>query len=89
MTEDINIAIDYLKSVGCSEIYIFGSVINGDIREKSDIDIAVRGLKSENFFSVYGELMMRLKTSVDLVDLELQKGFGETLLSSGEVLRVA
>jgi predicted nucleotidyltransferase len=89
ISDDIKIAIEYLKSEGCTEIYIFGSVAAGDIRVKSDIDIAVRGLTPENYFSVYGELIMRVKTAVDLVDLDLQKGFGETLISSGELFRVA
>ena len=89
ISEDIKTAIEYLKSEGCTEIYIFGSIAEGDIRANSDIDIAVRGLTPENYFSVYGELMMRIKTSVDLVDMDLQKGFGETLQASGELFRVA
>ena len=89
ISEDIKVAVEYLQSVGCYEIYIFGSVASGNIRVNSDIDIAVKGLTPENFFSVYGELMMRVKTPVDLVDLELQKVFGKILQSSGELFRVA
>ncbi|MDC7125585.1 MAG: nucleotidyltransferase domain-containing protein, partial [Spirochaetales bacterium] len=71
------------------EIYIFGSVSNGNFHDGSDLDIAVKGLTSQNFFSVYGELMMRLSTPVDLVDITLQESFGKMLKSSGELLRVA
>lgn len=87
--EDVEAAVEYLKSVGCSEVYLFGSLYTGQIHSGSDIDIAVRGLKPEVFFSVYGELMMRLKHSVDLVDLDLQEEFGKSLLKTGNYSRVA
>ena len=42
--KDLDIAIDYLKSVGCTEIFIFGSVATGEATSESDLDIAVRVL---------------------------------------------
>ncbi|MFW5711339.1 MAG: nucleotidyltransferase family protein [Spirochaetota bacterium] len=87
--DDVEIAVEYLKSVGCTEIFIFGSLYTGQIHSDSDIDIAVRGLKPEDFFSVYGELMMRLKHPVDLVDLDLQEQFGKSLINTGNYSRVA
>jgi len=89
IANDIKKAIGYLQSEGCNEIYIFGSLATGTYRNNSDIDIAVRGLIPENFFSVYGELMMLLDTPVDLIDLDLQESFGGFLQSSGELFRVA
>lgn len=86
---DIEHAVDYLKSVGCSEIYLFGSLESGEPRSDSDIDIAVRGIQADQFFYIYGELMSRLKHRVDLVDLDLQKGFGQILVDSGSLRRVA
>ncbi|MFO7849326.1 MAG: nucleotidyltransferase domain-containing protein, partial [Spirochaetia bacterium] len=87
--DDVETAVKYLNSVGCTEIYIFGSLYTGQIHSNSDIDIAVRGLKPEDFFSVYGELLTRLKHSVDLVDLDLQEQFGKSLIKTGNYSRVA
>ena len=87
--DDLTRAIEYLKSVGCKEIFVFGSTARGDYREDSDLDIAVRGLPAERFFAVYGELMTRLSRPVDLVDLDLQERFGKQLLAGSELRRVA
>lgn len=87
--EDLETAVHYLKAVGCTEIYIFGSLSAGQAHSQSDIDIAVRGLQPEKFFSVYGELMIKLNHRVDLVDLDLQKQFGDSLISNGNLRRVA
>jgi predicted nucleotidyltransferase len=87
--EDLESAVSYLKTVGCTEIYIFGSLSSGHAHSRSDIDIAVRGLQPGEFFTVYGELLMKLNHRVDLVDLDLQKQFGDSLLNSGNLRRVA
>ena len=86
---DLETAIHYLQSKGCSEIYIFGSVGSGTLRQSSDIDIAVRGIKPEHFFAIYGDLMMQLQHNVDLVDLDAQTEFGKSLLQTGTLKRVA
>lgn len=87
--DDLERAIEYLKSIGCSEIFVFGSIARGDYREDSDLDIAVRGIPAERFFAVYGELMTRLSRPVDLVDLNLQERFGQQLLAGSDLRRVA
>lgn len=87
--KDIQEAVSYLKSIGCSEIYLFGSLASGDATESSDIDIAVRGIPAEKFFYIYGQLMFRLSHEVDLVDLDLQEEFGNELQRSGSLKRVA
>jgi predicted nucleotidyltransferase len=89
MHEDLERAVEYLKSVGCSEIFVFGSTARGDFEDDSDLDIAVRGIPADQFFSIYGELMMRLSRPVDLVDLDLQKRFGKQLLAGSDLRRVA
>jgi predicted nucleotidyltransferase len=40
---DINKAIEILKTAGCTDIYLFGSLATGKSGESSDIDLAVRG----------------------------------------------
>jgi len=87
--KDIEEAITFLKSKGCTEIYLFGSVITGNAHKHSDIDIAVKGIAPEHFFQIYGELMLRLSHPVDLIALDLQLGIGNFLLDSGDLTRVA
>lgn len=50
---DIEKAIEYLKSVGCSEVYLFGSLESGETRADSDIDIVVRGIEPEGLRAEY------------------------------------
>ena len=67
---DIDKAAGILKTAGCHECYIFGSVAEGRSSTKSDIDMAIRGLPPEWFFYVYGQLSRKVKRSIDLVDLD-------------------
>ena len=50
--EDIEKAVKILRNVGCKEIYLFGSLAEGNVREGSDIDLAIRGCPSGMFFHV-------------------------------------
>lgn len=87
--DDIELITDYLKSIGCSEIYLFGSAAEGHPSETSDLDFAVRGIPAKKFFAVYGEVLNRSSRPVDLVDLDLQVHFGRQILSNPHVKRVA
>ncbi|MGL1890633.1 MAG: nucleotidyltransferase domain-containing protein [Spirochaetaceae bacterium] len=86
--EDISNLVSYLNSIGLEEVYLFGSLARNEATDDSDIDIAVRGIKAEDFFQVYGELMMRTTHSLDFIDLNLQESFGNQLSNSGELKRV-
>ncbi|TVR90568.1 MAG: nucleotidyltransferase domain-containing protein [Spirochaetaceae bacterium] len=85
----LGIATNYLKSVGCSEIYLFGSVAEGNAREASDFDIAVRSIPAKKFFAIYGELLSRISRPVDLVDIDLQANLGRRILANTHIKRVA
>ncbi len=50
--EDIKKAIKILKENDVTEIFIFGSVVNGNFNENSDIDIAIKGIKQKEFYRV-------------------------------------
>ncbi|UCH95615.1 MAG: nucleotidyltransferase domain-containing protein [Candidatus Aminicenantes bacterium] len=87
--QDIETAVDILKREGCSEIYLFGSLVHGDFSESSDVDLAVKGLKKRNYFKILGKLMMALDHPVDLINLEKEDRFSALLIKNGELLRVA
>lgn len=80
----ISQAADILKAAGCRECYIFGSVARGKVHAGSDIDLAIRGLPPEKFFSVYG----LLPENIDLVDLDEDSFFSRGLLRREVVKRV-
>jgi predicted nucleotidyltransferase len=86
--EDIHNAVSYLTSIGIDEIYLFGSIARNEATEASDIDIAVRGIKPQDFFHVYGELLMKINHSFDLVDLNLQEEFGDKLINDNQLERL-
>jgi predicted nucleotidyltransferase len=56
------------------KIYLFGSLIDRDtFYIKSDIDLAVEGLNSEEYLDLWGDLERNLQHSFDLVNLDRAK----------------
>ncbi|MCP3963782.1 MAG: nucleotidyltransferase domain-containing protein [bacterium] len=82
-------AIDILKSFGCTEIYVFGSLAHGTADADSDVDLAVRGCPKTRFFRAMGTLMKELDREVDLVDLDCEDPFAGYLQKRGELVQVA
>ena len=82
---DIEKATSLLKSEGCEAVYLFGSLVTGNIRDDSDIDIGISGLPPQKFFGVYARLDRELSNKVDLVDFDLNKDFYTLLDSLGEI----
>jgi len=87
--DDVERAIKILTKEGCKEIYLFGSLVNGSTTDKSDIDLAVTGIRKDDFFEIFGELMMSLDHPVDLINLEKKNRFVNYLKEKGELVRVA
>jgi len=85
---DIDKAADILKSAGCGECFIFGSISNKRADAKSDIDLAIRGLPPEKFFYVYGQLSMQIHRAIDLVDLDDGSRFSQKLQQREAMTRV-
>ena len=76
----------YLKEKGCSKILLFGSLAEGNNNIKSDIDIAVSGITTKNFFSAIAQLPAIVKQRVDLVDLDdLPSNFRKSIEKDGIV----
>lgn len=82
-------AVEILREHGCTEVYLFGSAATGDIREGSDLDLAVRGCPRGRFFHLLGKLMLELDYPVDLITLDRGDPFGSFLENEGELTRVA
>ena len=77
-----------LRSMGATEVYLFGSATKGGLRPDSDIDMAVTGLPSEVYFSAVSKASDLLGSPVDLVDLDDPTPLVDYLLDSGELVRV-
>jgi predicted nucleotidyltransferase len=85
---DIDKAADILKAAGCYECYIFGSLAEGRSGERSDIDLAVRGLPPERFFYISGQLSRQVRRPIDLVDLDDGSRFSLKLQRREAMMRV-
>lgn len=86
--EDIRRAVEILKEAGCTDVFLFGSLGAGKVRDGSDIDIAIRGCPPGKFFSLLGKLLLALDHSVDLVNLDSQDAFARYLEKEGRTLKV-
>jgi len=90
-SEDIKVKLDkiveYLKASGCSRILLYGSLAEGVSNKNSDIDIAVSGLTSKEFFKAVAVLPFIIKHRVDLTDYgELPPKFQQNIEKNGVVL---
>lgn len=86
---DIEKATKILKENGATEVYIFGSIANGKFNENSDIDIAVKGIKAEEFYKIASILMFELENEFDLIDLDDNNNrFAQMILKVGGLLKV-
>jgi len=86
--EDIEKASIFLKNEGCKTVFLFGSMVTGKICENSDIDLGVKGLPPEKFFSVYSKLYMNLNNDFHLVDFDCENDFFTLLERQGEVVEI-
>ena len=86
--KDLNTAIDILKKEGCTSIYLFGSLVTGNIHDNSDIDLGVKGLAKEKFLSLYSKAYFDFDTKIDLVDFDHNKDLFLLLERLCEVVEV-
>jgi len=85
---DIERATNLLKKEGCKEVFLFGSMVTGNVHLDSDIDIGIMGLPPKKFFSVYAHLDKEIPNKVDLVDFDSRKDFYALLNGLGEVVKI-
>jgi predicted nucleotidyltransferase len=93
MTDDLRQRIEraaqVLKEHGAREVYLFGSAAKGQMREGSDVDLAVVGLPPERFFRAMACAHQALDRSLDLVDLDEDNPFTRNLRKWGRLQLVA
>lgn len=72
---------------GATKAIVFGSLVRDSFGEDSDIDLAVAGLKSADFFSAITAINSGTKRWIDLKPLEdLEPRFRERVLATGQVI---
>ncbi|MBI3537842.1 MAG: nucleotidyltransferase domain-containing protein [Chloroflexi bacterium] len=86
--KDVDRAIKILRGAGCSEIYLFGSIVAGKTRADSDLDLAIRGCPRGEFFHLLGSLLLELDHSVDLIDLDKPDPFARYLEREDALVRI-
>lgn len=86
--KDIARAVEILKAGGCHEIYLFGSLAEGKVRDGSDIDFAVKGCPSGKYYELQGKLLRALQHSADLVNLDWEDPFTNYLSQEGRLLPI-
>lgn len=86
--KDVQRAAQILKEVGCSQVYLFGSLASGRNRRDSDIDLAVRGCPKGQYFHILGRLLIELDHPVDLVLLDRHDPFGAFLQEYQELVEI-
>jgi predicted nucleotidyltransferase len=78
--------VDISKEFGAKKVLLFGSCVE-DISAGRDIDVAVSGIKPEDFFKFYGKVSMEVENEVDIVDLDdVREHLYKRILSKGKIL---
>ena len=77
-----------LLEMGCVEIYLFGSQVNGTADEYSDIDIGIKGLPPQKFFATHSMLEAATGKTVDLIDFDEKPQFFALLQNLGELRKI-
>ena len=86
--KELQKAVIFLKSKGCKEVYLFGSLVTGKYHENSDIDLGVKGIPDGIYLSLYGDLMCNIKIPVDLVNFDVSNEFYKELRSYKELVKI-
>lgn len=83
-------ATGYLKSIGCKEIILFGSLTDGTSDRYSDIDLAVSGISPWLYFEAVVALPSLIGCKVDLVTMNhISAEFEKKIRKQGKLLYAA
>ena len=68
------------------KVLLFGSCLD-EIESAQDIDIAVKGVKPEKFFELYGKILGVVDSEIDLIPLEdTREHFAKRILEKGRLI---
>jgi len=85
---DIEKASHCLKEEGCTEIFLFGSLVTGKYTDSSDIDLGIMGLPPRNYIRTYSKLNNIIKNRFDLIDFDENRDLYNLLHSIGEIEKI-
>lgn len=86
LKRELDKIVDISKEFDAKKVLLFGSCLE-DIESAQDIDIAVSGIKSREFFKYYGKVSIAVDDEVDIVDLDdIRKHLYKRILSKGRVI---
>ena len=81
------IATEYLKSIGCKEIILFGSLANGIFDDSADIDLAIAGISPRAYFKDVAAISSIVGWKVDLITIDyIPEDFKKRLRKQGKKL---
>ncbi|MBC8174359.1 MAG: hypothetical protein H8E82_01720 [Candidatus Marinimicrobia bacterium] len=83
-TSDKKVILDCANKYGVETVILFGSSLSEE--NPNDIDIGVKGIQPEKFFSFYAELFRKCSLPVDLVNLSDKSLFNNLIEQEGEVI---
>jgi predicted nucleotidyltransferase len=86
--KDIEYATNLLKNEGCQSIYLFGSLVTGNIHENSDIDIGIKGLPKGKFFETCAKIYLAVDNNIDIVNFDNDQELFTLLNRQGEVIEI-
>jgi predicted nucleotidyltransferase len=67
-------------------VLLFGSCLEG-VESAQDIDIAVKGVKPEKFFEMYGKILGVVDSEIDLIPLEdTREHFSKRIFEKGKLI---
>lgn len=78
--------ISLSKEFEAEKVLLFGSCLE-DVESAQDIDIAVKGVKPEKFFEMYGRILSVVDSEIDLIPLEdTREHFAKRILEKGRII---
>ena len=82
LTKIINIS----KEFSAEKLFLFGSCLE-KVESAQDIDIAVKGVKPERFFEMYGKILSAVDGEIDLIPLEdVREYFAKCITERGKLI---
>lgn len=85
-SDDRDAIIELAKAYGAKKVLLFGSAALQNHTKARDIDLAVEGINSRLYFRFQGDLIMRLSSPVDLIDLSTKGLFCDLVRRDGVTL---